>query len=111
MQALRADQAAGPSGDLSGELPADLQITPADDLTAALARCPLLATNILPTLADALAGAQAQALAAPRRNGPVLFKSCGAALWDLAAARCAVEALDALDSRHGPAPVTAPSRR
>jgi ornithine cyclodeaminase len=24
------------------------------------------------------------------RSGPVLFKSCGAALWDLAAARCAV---------------------
>jgi ornithine cyclodeaminase len=38
----------------------------------------------LPTLGDWLAEAR------PRPAGPVLFKSCGAALWDLAAARCAV---------------------
>lgn len=39
-----------------------------------------LALDTLPTLGDA-PGA--------RTDGPVLFKSCGAALWDLAAARCA----------------------
>lgn len=36
----------------------------------------------LPTLADR---------PARRDGGPVLFKSCGSALWDLAAARCVVE--------------------
>ena len=186
VQALRADQHAGLSGDRTGDrsgrrsdgLPADLQITPADDLAAALAQCPLvvtatpaqavclhgpvrpdafiaaigaysatmielspaltchlaasgrlvldspaarheagdllaagLATDTLPTLADVLAGVHANSRIAPRPGGPVLFKSCGAALWDLAAARCAVEALDALATRHGPAPFNAPSRR
>lgn len=38
----------------------------------------------LPTLADRPSA---------RSGGPVLFKSCGSALWDLAAARCAVENL------------------
>jgi len=37
--------------------------------------------SALPTLADR---------PAVRAGGPVLFKSCGSALWDLAAARCAV---------------------
>jgi 1-piperideine-2-carboxylate/1-pyrroline-2-carboxylate reductase [NAD(P)H] len=51
----------------------------------------------LPTLAELLAqwpaGAADQARAAlSRPTGPVLFKSCGASLWDLAAARCAVVA-------------------
>lgn len=41
-----------------------------------------LALETLPTLAEALQQ--------PRPGGSVLFKSCGAALWDLAAARCAV---------------------
>lgn len=40
----------------------------------------------LPTLGELLTAAAP--LAPPA--GPVLFKSCGAALWDLAAARCAV---------------------
>jgi ornithine cyclodeaminase len=61
----------------------------------------------LPTLAELLDGSQAgsrpglgagspvgtaaqAAAAVPRPIGPVLFKSCGASLWDLAAARCAV---------------------
>ena len=44
-------------------------------------------TTGLPTLGEVLAEA-------PRpRGGAVLFKSCGAALWDLAAARCAVAGL------------------
>lgn len=43
-----------------------------------------LAMDALPTLAEALQQ--------PRPAGGVLFKSCGAALWDLAAARCAVGA-------------------
>ncbi len=51
----------------------------------------------LPTLAELLAGwpavpADPAANALPRPAGPVLFKSCGASLWDLAAARCAVGA-------------------
>ena len=194
VQALQADQAAGLADDLSGDrsvdrsvdrshdLPADLQITPADDLAAALAHCPLvvtatparaiclhgpvrpdafiaaigaysatmielspaltchlaasgrlvldspaarheagdllaagLATAALPTLADVLAdglaGAQADTpahpQAAPHPGGPVLFKSCGAALWDLAAARCAVDALNALAALHPPPAITA----
>ena len=37
--------------------------------------------DALPTLADR---------PVVRAGGPVLFKSCGSALWDLAAARCAV---------------------
>lgn len=41
-------------------------------------------TGHLPTLADLLAQPPAQ-----RPAGPLLFKSCGHALWDLAAARCA----------------------
>lgn len=44
----------------------------------------------LPTLGEVLAAPPAPP--APR-GGAVLFKSCGAALWDLAAARCAVDAL------------------
>lgn len=43
-----------------------------------------LALDALPTLAEALQQ--------PHPGGSVLFKSCGAALWDLAAARCAVAA-------------------
>lgn len=43
-----------------------------------------LALDGLPTLGDVLAGP-----AVPPGGAPVLFKSCGAALWDLAAARCA----------------------
>lgn len=39
----------------------------------------------LPTLADAVAGR------VPRREGPVLFKSCGWGGWDLAAARLAMQ--------------------
>ena len=46
-----------------------------------------IATDGLPTLADLLAPGQPAASTAP--HGPVLFKSCGHALWDLAAARCA----------------------
>ena len=61
----------------------------------------LLATGLdlsnLATLAELLdelrTGAADQAAAAQARpTGPVLFKSCGASLWDLAAARCAVGA-------------------
>jgi len=48
----------------------------------------------LPTLADVLVSARADAhpggAGRTGRAGAVLFKSCGAALWDLAAARCAV---------------------
>jgi ornithine cyclodeaminase len=40
----------------------------------------------LPTLADVVLGTPAWAQA--RRGGPVFFKSCGWAGWDLAAARC-----------------------
>ncbi len=47
----------------------------------------------LPTLAELLLATPDQApSAAARPAGPVLFKSCGASLWDLAAARCAVGA-------------------
>jgi ornithine cyclodeaminase len=42
----------------------------------------------LPTLADVVCGGHEK----PR--GPVLFKSCGWAGWDLAAARCAMDAQD-----------------
>lgn len=44
----------------------------------------------LPTLADVVLGTPAWAQA--RRGGPVFFKSCGWAGWDLAAARCVVGA-------------------
>ncbi|MBI5255015.1 MAG: delta(1)-pyrroline-2-carboxylate reductase family protein [Burkholderiales bacterium] len=41
-----------------------------------------------------LAGCMALAERPPRQDqGPVLFKSCGSALWDLAAARCAVDGM------------------
>lgn len=46
-----------------------------------------LAVGALPALADIVTGRHA-----PRRGGPVLFKSCGWAGWDLAAARLAVPA-------------------
>ena len=47
----------------------------------------------LPTLAELLAGPGDQTVALPATPaGPMLFKSCGASLWDLAAARCAVGA-------------------
>ncbi len=52
-----------------------------------------IATAQLPTLSDVLHGASAPA--GNRAATPVLFKSCGSALWDLAAARCAVAALGA----------------
>ncbi len=50
-----------------------------------------VATEGLPTLADLLAPGPAtqQPAANTQAHGPVLFKSCGHALWDLAAARCA----------------------
>jgi 1-piperideine-2-carboxylate/1-pyrroline-2-carboxylate reductase [NAD(P)H] len=47
-----------------------------------------LDTHALPTLADVLLRTPT-GQAALAGTGPVLFKSCGAALWDLAAARCA----------------------
>jgi ornithine cyclodeaminase len=43
-----------------------------------------LDVSAFPTLRDLVLGR------AMRREGPVLFKSCGWAGWDLAAARCAV---------------------
>ncbi len=52
-----------------------------------------IATASLPTLAEVLADVLADP--ATPRGGAVLFKSCGAALWDLAAARCAVAGLAA----------------
>jgi len=42
----------------------------------------------LPTLADLIQGRPAWSGRAQRPDGPVLFKSCGWAGWDLAAARC-----------------------
>lgn len=48
-----------------------------------------------PTLGDCMAAMPGPQ--APLRSGPVLFKSCGAALWDLAAARCAAAAIDHTD--------------
>jgi ornithine cyclodeaminase len=142
VQALQADTELARSG---------LQIRPADDLDAALRRCPLVVTatpaqavclagplhpdafvaaigaftpqmiELAPALTRQLAASGrvvidspaarheagdllaagltlhglptlAEALAQPRSGGSVLFKSCGAALWDLAAARCAVGA-------------------
>ena len=47
----------------------------------------------LPTLGDVVTQTPAWAdYASSRSTGPVFFKSCGWAGWDLAAARCAVEA-------------------
>lgn len=49
--------------------------------------------STLPTLGDVISGAAAWSDCAARRpSGPVFFKSCGWAGWDLAAARCAVAA-------------------
>ena len=49
--------------------------------------------STLPTLADLIASSATWADDAARRpGGPVFFKSCGWAGWDLAAARCAVAA-------------------
>lgn len=47
-----------------------------------------LDVGALPTLADVVNGTPAWA--GPRPGGPVFFKSCGWAGWDLAAARCAL---------------------
>jgi ornithine cyclodeaminase len=50
--------------------------------------------SALPTLADVITQTPVWTDCASRRsNGPVFFKSCGWAGWDLAAARCAVEAV------------------
>ncbi len=47
----------------------------------------------LPTLGDVVNQSPTwTAYAASRSTGPVFFKSCGWAGWDLASARCAVEA-------------------
>lgn len=46
----------------------------------------------MPTLGDVVRGH-----VLPARAGPVFFKSCGWAGWDLAAARCAVGARDGAD--------------
>ena len=51
-----------------------------------------IAVGALPTLGDVIGQTPAWAgYASSRRTGPILFKSCGWAGWDLAAARCAVE--------------------
>ena len=51
-----------------------------------------IAVGALPTLGDVVGQTPAWAgYASSRRTGPVFFKSCGWAGWDLAAARCAVE--------------------
>jgi len=48
--------------------------------------------SALPTLGDVIGQTSVwAAYAASRRTGPIFFKSCGWAGWDLAAARCAVE--------------------
>lgn len=46
----------------------------------------------LPTLADLILNSPAWAGRAQRPGGPVFFKSCGWAGWDLAAARCVMQA-------------------
>jgi len=52
-----------------------------------------LDVGALPTLGDVVTQTPAWTdYAASRSTGPVFFKSCGWAGWDLAAARCAVEA-------------------
>lgn len=45
----------------------------------------------LPTLADLILNRPAWAGRAQRQDGPVFFKSCGWAGWDLAAARCVMQ--------------------
>jgi ornithine cyclodeaminase len=51
----------------------------------------------LPTLGDVIGQTPAWTVyASSRRTGPVFFKSCGWAGWDLAAARCVVAAGKAL---------------
>ena len=51
-----------------------------------------IAVGALPTLGDVIGQTPAWTGYAPsRRTGPIFFKSCGWAGWDLAAARCAVE--------------------
>jgi len=48
--------------------------------------------SALPTLGDVIGQTSVWAgYASSRRTGPVFFKSCGWAGWDLAAARCAVQ--------------------
>ena len=48
--------------------------------------------SALPTLGDVIGQTPAWTVyASSRRTGPVFFKSCGWAGWDLAAARCAVQ--------------------
>ena len=51
-----------------------------------------LDVGVFPTLGDVVRGTVAPA------QGPVLFKSCGWAGWDLAAARCAVRLASGPDS-------------
>lgn len=51
-----------------------------------------LDVSALPTLADVVRANPAWAQRPPR-TGPVMFKSCGWAGWDLAAARCALRGL------------------
>ena len=51
-----------------------------------------LDVTTLPALADVVRDAPAWT-DHPRRHGPVMFKSCGWAGWDLAAARCALQGL------------------
>ncbi len=51
-----------------------------------------IAVGALPTLGDVIGQTPVWAgYASSRNSGPVFFKSCGWAGWDLAAARCAVE--------------------
>lgn len=50
----------------------------------------------LPTLADLILNRPSWAGRAQRQDGPVFFKSCGWAGWDLAAARCAMQAAGAV---------------
>jgi len=52
-----------------------------------------IAVGALPTLGDVVSQTPTwTTYAASRSTGPVFFKSCGWAGWDLAAARCSVEA-------------------
>jgi ornithine cyclodeaminase len=52
-----------------------------------------IAVGALPTLGEVVSQTPTwTTYAASRSNGPVFFKSCGWAGWDLAAARCSVEA-------------------
>lgn len=66
-----------------------------------------LDTSQLPTLAALLAAnqpADSATAASAAADGPVLFKSCGHALWDLAAARCAAGLLPPVDGDQRPNP-------